>query len=108
MAVAVLCHPAAAEAAPAPALSFSAASKDQPDHRISQPLVYPHQPDQLGPEQLQQGVPHHARTWRPKWQVDKVTSISGVCRMVQQHGQDFSPGMWVKSFVQVRAGPVCG
>lgn len=106
VAVAVLCHPAAAEARAALPLSFLAASKVQLDHSIAQPLAYSHPPEQPGPEQLQQGVPHHARTWRPKWQVEKVASISGVCRMVQQHGQDFSPGMWVKSFVQVGAGPV--
>lgn len=105
VAVAVLCHPAEAEAAAALPLSFPAA-KDQPEHSNAQTLAYSHQPEQPGPEQLQQGVPHHARTWRPKWQVEKVASISGVCRMVQQHGQDFSPGMWVKSFVQVGAGPV--
>lgn len=52
--------------------------------------------------QQQETVPHHLRTWQPKWQLGRVRSVKGVLRMVVQHGHAFSPGQWAKAFVQVR------
>lgn len=56
------------------------------------------------PKQQQHGSspPRQQRTeWRAKWQLERVASVNGVVRVMQQLGLQFTPAQWVRAFVQV-------